>query len=78
MIEKYTYSVFEERLFQPDIGEYTAYGIKITSDNPLFVSKTITDISVSKPEISSLVKRCNKCQLQPIHFEDVVDDFLCE
>lgn len=50
------------------------YGISVTDKNG--ICDKIEDISPDKAEMEKLVSLCNELQLDPIHLEDIVDDFL--
>ncbi len=73
------YEVMEERLYSPDAGWYTGYGIRAcrqTGDR-LEPVLTVSDISLSREQVTGLAERCTKGQLAPVHLKEVIDDFLC-
>lgn len=49
--------------------QYTAYGIRCGTEN-------IADLSPCRREVEELVRCCNELELDPIHFHDVVMDFI--
>jgi hypothetical protein len=57
----------------PDIGEYTAYGISVE-----FRGKTVTvkNISTIKDKVLKMAGTFNKHGLSPLHLTDVVEDML--
>lgn len=74
----YCYNVFEEKLFNTDLGVYISYGINVeestnTVENPKFIL-SLSDVSVTKEIAENIAKLCNKIQLSPIHLRDVVYD----
>ncbi len=74
------YEAIEERLYSPDTGWYIGYGIRAyrqTADCPEAVL-TVSDISLSREQVTALAERCTKGQLAPIHLKEVIDDFLCQ
>lgn len=52
---------------------YTAYGIVLTYAG---VQVEVEDLSLRQSEVEELVERCNRLDLSPCHFQDVLDDFL--
>ena len=56
------------------------YGIAftITYDDCIVVLSAIYDICQDQTAITQLVELCNRLQLDPIHLQDVVDDFLAD
>ncbi len=67
------YETFCEMLTDIDGNEYIACGIKCTDNN-----YSISDISTDRDKINKFVETLNTEQLDYIHFEDVVEDFLDE
>ena len=61
-------------------GEITRMGFGIAAveeyDGVTTVLESISDISTDIEPIERLVKVCNNLQLDPIHLQDVVSDFL--
>ena len=56
-----------------DGRQYRTYGIR------LFYAGTevsVEDLSLNREVVEELVERCNRLQLSPIHFKDVLEDFL--
>lgn len=73
--EIWHYCVLPEICYDVDIGEYHTYGITVTSPN---YTKTIHDISIYEETVVQMVNLFVKYQLSPIHFQDAVEDMLCE
>ena len=71
----YLYTVIESEC-EVEGYKYTGYGICIKNTDT-GESRSICDISVHRKDIEELSDRCNRLQLDPIHIEDVIDDFLC-
>lgn len=65
--------MFSEILTDVDNNRYIAYGIKCTENNYL-----VSDISTNGNKIDKFVKTLNTQQLDPIHLDDVIEDFLDE
>lgn len=64
------YTIFKERLWNEDIGEYISYGISYAG----YVN--ISDISVNKGDIEKFVDELNCCNADPCNLDDYVYDFL--
>ena len=71
--EMYQYQLTASESAAEENGKVT-YGISITDKNG--ICGKIEDISPDKAEMEKLVSLCNELQLDPIHLEDIVDDFL--
>ena len=72
------YQVVKEKLYNQDIGRYISYGITIydyTNCN-YHKLKTISDISTNEELVTKLAAMCTRGQLSPIHFMDVIEDFI--
>ena len=74
----YYYKVFEEKLFNRDLGEYISFGIvveEILKDKKeKKVVCSISDVSVTRTVAEKIAALCNNVQLSPIHLNDVVYD----
>lgn len=71
------YGVLSERLSV--LGEErTAYGIALCKRGAgeCEVIEAIRDLGGDRGEIEHLADACNRLSLSPIHFRDVVEDFL--
>ena len=73
---KCRYLVLSQVLKNEDGDEYTAYGITVMSGEREMVS--IPDISTNYEDMRRLAEACEKNELDPIHINDVVEDFLAE
>ena len=56
----------------------TAYGIAIAddSDGVTIILKSYGDLTSDSSRIEELVHSCNLYKLDPIHLEDIIEDFL--
>ena len=61
-------------LVEIDGAIYTSYGIGCEFEGNLLLE--IKDLSTNKTRVEKLVLLCNDLQLDPIHIDDVVEDFL--
>ena len=68
----YLYRIFSEKLRSEEVGAYIGYGIKVFDGECEVTS--ISDISENKSEVEELCRLCTVCQLDPIHFGDIVED----
>ena len=57
-----------------------SYGIAAYADSDTTgtasVIAAVRDISGSKEKIDALVLLCNRCHLEPIHLQNIIEDFL--
>ena len=74
----FEYRAFEEELTLPDVGNYTAYGIKVfeISESGERCIISLPDVSTDKAFVEALAYLCNKEELSPMHLFDVAEDFL--
>lgn len=54
----------------------TGYGIEIVRDKA--VIGRFEDITFSKEKINYFADVCNRCQVSPVHFNDVLENFLSD
>ncbi len=52
---------------------YRCYGIRLC-----FAGTTVDveDLSLNRQEVEELAERCNRLSLSPLHFQDVLEDFM--
>ncbi len=53
--------------------EYRCYGIRLIFAG---AAVDVEDLSLHRDEVETLVERCNRLQLSPLHFQDVLEDFM--
>lgn len=70
----FLYIPFEETFYHPEFGAYHSCGIAVFQGKELLMS--VSDISTVEKDVICLANLCSKEQLFPIHFPDVVPDFL--
>lgn len=70
------YQLRKDILYQQDTGDYTSYGIDVFNSQSNVLIRSIPDISLEKELLKNLISLCNDLQLDIIHLDDVVDDFL--
>ncbi len=58
-----------------DTGTRVGYGIAVVDRQHVTISAAL-DLSPDKTAVTNLVKKCNRLKISPIHFQDVVEDFL--
>lgn len=68
------YYLTEDIMFHEDIGEYKSYGIEIREGG--CIVERIRDIDTKRERVEKLCELCNRQKLSPMHFRDVVDDYL--
>jgi hypothetical protein len=62
-----TYKIIENKTFR-------SYGISCYINNDLY--KCIDDITLNNYEAVYLCEKLNKLKISPVHFPDIVEDFL--
>lgn len=65
------YKFCEERLHNPEIGYYTAYGMEVIDLNTETVIKKVSDLFLSIEEAKAFAKLLNECQPELVHFEEL-------
>lgn len=52
---------------------YRCYGIRLC-----FAGATVDveDLSLNRQEVEELTEKCNRLSLSPLHFQDVLEDFM--
>ena len=68
------YKLFCEQLYSDACGAYTAYGIAVCRDG--VTVRTLSDVTTDKAKLLALTERFNDCQLEPVHLDRAVEDFL--
>ena len=69
-----SYTVVEDNC-QVEDREYTGYGICVKEFDSKY-EHIFRDISRCREEVEKLAELCNELELDPIHIEDVICDFL--
>lgn len=74
---KCKYILMENTLLCGDVTR-TCYGIAAVQvyDGIVTVLDSVTDITVNRQPLEELVKLCNELSLEPVHLNDIVEDFL--
>ena len=77
---KYQYQAVQEQHSHPDIGTYTAWGIKgwQASDRNRIVIAYIPDIFLRQKDAEHFASLCTRLNLAIYHLSDVVKDYLEE
>ncbi len=59
-----------------------SYGIVVyahaNAEGTATIIASARDLSPTKQKVENLVCMCNQMKLSPIHFDDIIDDFLAE
>ena len=73
----YCYLIIKEEWMEKGVCQIR-YGIAVAAvyEECHVILESYTDVSSDKEAVSELVKNCNDLQLDPIHFSEVVDDFI--
>ena len=76
MTNSHSYILVQHTYFFCD-GHYVSYGIAlIDPESPREITEVVSDLSCDRAAVTKLVERCNALQLSPVHFRDVMEDFL--
>jgi len=68
------YRIYTQSCYNRACGHYESYGIALFIDGEL--SRIIGDISLNRTKVEKLAVLFNREDLDPVHFEQAVDDFL--
>lgn len=76
---KYRYFVIQETYMAEEMTR-TAYGIAaaVEQDECLVVLQSFSDVCAESEGLEKLARLCNDLDLDCIHFQDVVEDFIAE
>lgn len=72
--EKYLYKVKSEMIRTEEGGEYLSYGISVSLGDTEII--TVSDVTTDSSALEGLAELCNEEELDVIHLEDVIQDFL--
>ena len=74
-----TYIISEETYTSKN-KQRRSYGVVICSkmgtDGISTIIDSVKDVSMEKCKIQNLVNECNRLKLSPIHFREVIEDFI--
>ncbi len=56
-----------------DGKRYHCYGVRLYYAG---TEVSVEDLSLDKQAVEALVEKCNRLQLSPIHFREVLEDFM--
>ena len=76
-LQFFQYGLCSSVVFDEEGKEHTTYGITV-KDSTGTVLRRVKDISLDRKEVSELIGQCNRLHLEPVHLDDVIDDFLCK
>ena len=73
---KYRYVPVQETLTSDELGTYVTYSVSVqtVSEEIAFVR----DVSTDFEEIRQLTEKCTEQQLDPVHLDDLIEDFLAD
>ncbi|MBC8571194.1 hypothetical protein [Zongyangia hominis] len=67
------YEIVEESVVSPGIGSYTALDVVVEQGDEQY---RFCNLNLAKPKLAKLVDLCNRLDLSPIHFDEVLEDFI--
>lgn len=69
------YSVFAQRLFEGEYGEYVTYGICYSYKN---YTVEISDLSIDRDSVEEFCNLLNLHDIEPSSLDELVEDFLAK
>lgn len=75
----YLYEAIITEKISEDSNTYSTYGISLSKLSPAgkwIIIRWVEDITTNHQSILTLVDKCNKYLLSPIHLDDIIYDFL--
>lgn len=66
----------EFKINRTDFCNHTEYGIDLVVDNKTV--RSIDSLSANLSDVTELVNVCNELDIEPCHFDDIVDDYLTD
>lgn len=78
MVTSYRYRVIPDYLYHPDLGWYHSYGIQVTMTDGKGQTSvhTIHDVAIQESHAEYIARILNQENVDPVHFQDVVEDHL--
>ncbi len=70
-----TYKLSEESFESDDGDSYISFGVIAESDKGKIIA-SVLDLSTERSEVERLISLCNELELDPIHLNDVAEDFV--
>ena len=70
------YSIVRENFHTDELGDYTSYGINVSGGGT--APFTVHDVFLNKHDAEHYVDLFNREQLEPVHLEQVIDEYLRE
>lgn len=67
--------VLVSETYSDDTEPHVGYGIAVVDRKRVTILAAL-DLSPDKIKVADLVRKCNRLKISPIHFQDVVEDFL--
>jgi len=76
---KYRYFIIKEEWMEEGANQ-TRYGIAVACiyDECYDIIESYADVSTDEEAVSEFVQKCNDLQLDPVHFSEVIQDFLAD
>ena len=74
LLNEFLYITHKEIKTSEEGNKYVCYGINVYENNKLI--KSLSDVFLDKITAENFTEACNRCQLHPIHLNDVIEDYL--
>lgn len=68
------FRVIKEKLYNPEIGFYTAYGIEAIDENSEKVIAVVSDVFLYEDEAQDFAKLLNDCEADVVHLGELCMD----
>lgn len=67
-------------IFGSDDTARIGYGIALVrvNDDVMSILQTVADISSDRVSVEKFIEACNKLELDPVHLQDAVEDFIAD
>jgi len=72
--DNFSYELSVSNTFVNEIGAIKCFGIKLTNNGSTI--KSIDDLTTKKSAVEELINTLNREQLDPIHFDEIIEDYL--
>lgn len=70
------YILAEEKLFNLEIGSYTAFGITALDNNSKKVICSVSDVFVDRKRAEMFIRLFNEAKLDVIHLQNAIENII--
>ncbi len=78
MEKRWIYEMFSEEKQEEEGVRYVTYGIRIRMSYTFMGEyvRSVSDLCLDRGRMETLCEQCGRLQLDPIHLDEVIEDFL--